>query len=440
MGEVSSFLNFKLNRQLWDALEEAGFTSPTPIQSSAIPSALAGHDIMGIAQTGTGKTAAYALPVLMKTKYAQGNDPRALVMVPTRELASQVEDAFLQFAKYTDLRIVSLVGGASIKLQREQLANGVDIIIATPGRFMDLYFEQRYTVKQVKTLVLDEADKMMDMGFMPQLRKLLEIIPRKRQNMLFSATMAEKVIKLSEEFLEYPEVIEVTPQASVMSAITQEVYHVPNMLTKIHLLGHFIQTLAFEKVLIFTKTKVNANNLFKYISRKITDSVRVIHGNKDQNTRLNAINDFRNSDIKILVATDVVSRGIDIQEIGLVVNFDVPLVYEDYVHRVGRTGRHFQAGKAITFVNPAELYHIEKIEEIIQSKIPVLEIPPEVPISPTPKEEKIDQERDIDIQKRKEDPDFKGAFHEKKEKPKSKVKTKVKTAGKKPPFGKFRKK
>lgn len=425
-AEATSFLDFKLNRQIWNALEEIGYNSPTPIQSRIIPLALAGHDLMGIAQTGTGKTAAYALPIIMKTKFASGADPRTLVMVPTRELATQVQGAFLQFAKYTDLRIVSLVGGASIKLQREQLEGGADIIIATPGRFMEMYFEGRFEVKQLKTLVLDEADKMMDMGFMPQLRKLLEVIPVKRQNMLFSATMSDRVKKLSEEFLEYPEIVEVTPQASVVQTITQEVYHVPNIMTKILLLGHFLQTLPFEKALIFTKTKTNANNLFKYIERKVMKSVRVIHGNKDQNTRLNAINDFRQNDIKVLVATDVVARGIDIQEIELVINFDVPLIYEDYVHRVGRTGRHYKEGMAITFVNPAEEYHIAKIEEIIQGKIPVLPIPSQVKVQATPKQEMIDMNRELDHQRRKEDPEFKGAFHEKKERPKTTTKTKKK--------------
>jgi ATP-dependent RNA helicase RhlE len=419
MGQESnSFLDFKLNKQIWSALEEIGFDKPTPIQAQAIPLAIAGHDVMGIAQTGTGKTAAYSLPLIMKVKYAQGKDPRGVIMVPTRELASQIDQAIRLFAKYTDLRIVTLVGGASIKLQRENLEPGCDIIIATPGRFMDLYFEKRFELKLVKTLVLDEADKLMDMGFMPQLRRLLEILPVKRQNMLFSATMSEKTIELSNEFLEYPEVVEIAPTASVIETITQEGYLVPNLMTKIGLLDYFIKKAEFEKVLIFTKTKKSANDIYKFIDRKITDSVRVIHGNKDQNTRLNAINDFRADDVKIMVATDVVARGIDIREIDLVINFDVPLIYEDYVHRVGRTGRHFKAGRAVTFINPAEAYHISKIEKIINSKLPILEMPAEVTKLPTPKEEKQAIDKEIDYQRRAEDPDFKGAFHEKKERPK----------------------
>jgi ATP-dependent RNA helicase RhlE len=418
--EAISFLDFKFNKQIWSALEEMGFDKPTPIQAKSIPLAMAGHDVMGIAQTGTGKTAAYSLPLIMKVKYATGKDPRGIIIVPTRELASQIDEAIRQFAKYTDLRIVALVGGASIKLQREQLEQGSDIIIATPGRFMELYFESRFELKFVKTLVLDEADKLMDMGFMPQLRKLLEILPVKRQNMLFSATMSEKTIELSNEFLEYPEVVEIAPQATVIDTISQEGYLVPNLMTKINLLDYFLRKSQFEKVLIFTKTKTSANDLYKFIGRKITDSVRVIHGNKDQNTRLNAINDFRASEVKIMVATDVVARGIDIREIDLVINFDVPLIYEDYVHRVGRTGRHFKAGRAITFINPAEVYHIGKIEKIINSKLPMLDLPAEIPKLPTPKEEKQVIDKEIDYQKRAENPDFKGAFHEKKERPKPK--------------------
>lgn len=423
-----TFRDFKLNKQLWSALDEEGFESPTPIQAKAIPLGLAGHDVMGIAQTGTGKTAAYVLPLIMKLKYAQGQDPRAVIFSPTRELATQIEDAAKKMAKYTDLRIIGLLGGASIKLQREKLEDGADIIIATPGRFMDLYHEQRFGVRQIKTLVLDEADKMMDMGFMPQLRKLLEIIPVKRQNMLFSATMAEKVVRLSEEFLEFPEVVEIAPQATVVDTIDQTAYDVPNFRTKVELLLHILDEQRHQKVIVFTKTKHNANNLYKYLERKFSKAIRVIHGNKDQNTRLNAIADFRNDKVDVLVATDVMSRGIDVREVNLVINFDVPLIYEDYVHRVGRTGRHYDEGRAITMINPAERIHFERIEELINSKVTKAPWPTKVEVFPTPKEEKIAMDREMDIVKRQANPDFKGAFHEKKRKPEAK---KAKAKGRK---------
>lgn len=412
-----TFRDFKLNKQLWSALDDAGFQTPTPIQAKAVPLCLAGHDVMGIAQTGTGKTAAYVLPLIMKLRYAQGMDPRAVVFSPTRELASQIEEAARTMAKYTDLRIIGLLGGASIKLQRDKLTEGVDLIIATPGRFMDLYHEQRFGVRQIKTLVLDEADKMMDMGFMPQLRKLLEIIPVKRQNMLFSATMSEKVMRLSEEFLEFPEVVEIAPQASVVGTIDQEAFEVPNFRTKVELLLHLLDEHRHKKVIIFTKTKHNANNLFKFLERKFSKAIRVIHGNKDQNTRLNAIADFRNDQIDLLVATDVMSRGIDVREVNLVINFDVPVVYEDYVHRVGRTGRHYDQGRAITMINPAEKIHFERIESLINHTVPKSPLPPTVKVFPTPKDEKQTMDREVDAVKRKENPAFKGAFHEKKKKP-----------------------
>lgn len=415
MDEPNGFEAFKLNKQLLLAVGELGFQSPTPIQEKAIPLAMAGHDLFGIAQTGTGKTAAYLLPILMKLRYAQGEDPRAVILAPTRELVIQIEANARNLAKYTDLRIVALYGGKAPKHQAEELKKGTDLIVATPARFTELYQLLAFYPKQIKTLVLDEADRMMDMGFMPQIRKILEVIPRKRQNLLFSATMPEKVVKLSEEFLEFPQRVEVAPQATTLETIEQRLYRVPNLKTKINLLSWFFSHEQSEKVIVFAKTKETANNIFKYIERKVTPSVKVIHGNKDQNARLNAIDTFKQGQTKVLVATDVSSRGIDVSDVSHVINFDVPLVYEDYVHRIGRTGRIFREGAAWTFANPAEEYHISKIEELIRKKIPQHELPPDVEVEATPFEEKQAILREIDYQRRKENPDFKGAFHEKKQ-------------------------
>ncbi|HMP98449.1 MAG TPA: DEAD/DEAH box helicase [Cyclobacteriaceae bacterium] len=415
---ITSFEDFKLNRQLLNAVADMGFGTPTPIQHKCIPAALGGGQIIGIAQTGTGKTAAYILPLLMKLKYAQLNEPRALILAPTKELVLQIEEHAKALAKYTDLRILGIYGGIGPKTQIEIIQNGVDIIIATPGRFMEIYLKEELPTKQIKTLVIDEADKMMDMGFMQQLRKILEVIPRKRQNLLFSATFHPKVERLSEEFLEFPVRIEITPQATPVETVTQVLYHVPNIKTKINLLEYFLSKQEFEKVMIFARTKSIADDVFSFVERKHLGPVRVIHSNKGQNARINAMNEFKEGNLRVLVSTDVSARGIDVSDVSHVINFDVPLVYEDYVHRIGRTGRAMKEGAAITFANEAELYHIQKIEKIIRQQIPVIEIPSAVEITKTPFEEKQDMARQIDIQKRRENPEFKGAFHEKKQPPK----------------------
>lgn len=411
---TQSFENFKLNKQLLEAIKEAGYAKPTPIQEKAIPLALAGHDVLGIAQTGTGKTAAYVLPVLFKAKYAQGQNPRVLILAPTRELCMQIEEAVIGFGKFTDLRYVCLFGGLGPKTQIEKLKAGVDIIISTPGRFMDLYKKGEIFVREIKTMVMDEADKMLDMGFTPQIRAILEVIPTKRQNLLFSATFSEKVERLSTEFLEFPERVEISAQATTAETIHQIKYLVPNIKTKTNILEHILADENVKRVIVFTKSRKNAESVYTYLSRKNLGEIRVIHANKGQNTRINSMEDFKAGDVRILVATDVAARGLDITMVSHVINFDVPLIYEDYVHRIGRTGRAEQDGAAITFVNPAEIYHFERIEEIIRMTVTEANIPDEVSITPTPFIEKQIYDREIDGQKRKENPDFKGGFHEKK--------------------------
>jgi len=411
----STFEQFKLNRQLLDAVRDAGFHNPTEIQKKSIPIILGGQEVIGIAQTGTGKTAAYLLPLLMKVKYAQGNDPRALILVPTKELTIQITEHAKQLARYTDLRILPIYGGVGVKPQIEQIQNGVDILIATPGRFMEIYLKGDLPTKQIKTMVLDEADRMMDMGFMFQVRKIIGVLPRKRQNLLFSATFPAKVEELSADFLEFPIKIEVTPQATPAQQVEQELYYVPNLKTKINFLEYLLKdTEEFNRVMIFARTKTNADNVFKYLERKGLGPVKVVHSNKSQNTRINSVNEFKGGGLRVLVSTDVTSRGIDVTDVSHVINFDVPTLYEDYVHRIGRTGRALQSGKAITLATQAEDYHVKKIEKLIRQQIPMKELPSGVEIAKTSFEEKQEMAREIDHQKRREDPDFKGAFHEKK--------------------------
>jgi ATP-dependent RNA helicase RhlE len=411
-----SFEDFKFNRQILNAIADAGYTEATPVQQKAIPPILNGQDVMGIAQTGTGKTAAYILPIIMKLKYAQGDHARALIVAPTRELAMQIEENAKAYAKYTDLRVVTVYGGLGPKTQIENINKGVDIIVGTPGRFMDLYLAGHIVTKTLQVLVLDEADKMMDMGFMPQINRILEVVPVKRQNLLFSATMSDKIHELSGNFLEFPTVIEVTPQATPAQTVNQKIYHVPNVKTKINLLRRLLEVEGdITKLMVFCKTRTAAEDVYKFLLRKYGEAeVRVLHANKGQNTRINSMNSFKNDEVKILVATDVASRGIDVSDVSHVINFDVPVVIEDYVHRIGRTGRALQSGEAITFCNPAEEYYLNKIQKLIRQTIPVQPIPADVFIEETPYEERQDQNKEIDMQKRRDDPDFKGAFHEKK--------------------------
>jgi ATP-dependent RNA helicase RhlE len=412
--KASTFEQFKLNRQLLDGVREAGFTTPTDIQEKCIPIILGGQEVIGIAQTGTGKTAAYLLPLLMKVKYAQAKEPRAIILVPTKELTLQVVAQTVSLAKYTDLRILPIFGGVGIKPQIESIQNGVDIIVATPGRFMEIYLKGELPVKQIKTLVIDEADRMMDMGFVFQLRRIIGILPRKRQNLLFSATFPAKVEDLSADFLEFPVKIEITPQATAAKQVEQELYHVPNIKTKINFLEYLLEhEEEFNRVMIFARTKSTADNVFKYIERKSLATAKVVHSNKEQNTRINSVNEFKEGKLRVLVTTDVTARGIDVTEVSHVINFDVPTQYEDYVHRIGRTGRASQTGKAITFATKAEEYHIQKIEKLIRQRIPVKKLPTDLEIAETSFEEKQEMAREIDYQKRREDPDFKGAFHEK---------------------------
>jgi ATP-dependent RNA helicase RhlE len=411
-----TFEEFNLNRQILNAVADAGFTVATPIQEKAIAPVLSGQDIFGIAETGTGKTAAYVLPILMQLKYAQGDAARALILAPTRELAMQIAEHVKIFSKYTDLRSVVVFGGIGPKTQIEQIKAGVDIIIATPGRFLDIYLSGHINTQYLKFLVLDEADKMMDMGFIGSIHRILEVVPRRRQNLLFSATMSELVHKIAGDFLKNPTIIEVGEQATPAQTVTQVLYEVPNFKTKINLLQHLLKNdVDFKRLMIFCKTKTVADNIFSFIERRFgPEAVRVIHANKGQNTRINSIAAFKEGNLRVLVATDVASRGIDVAEVSHVINFDVPIIIEDYVHRIGRTGRAYAKGDALTFCTEAEKYYIKKIEKLMRQSIPVVPLPEEVFVEETPYEERQYIAREIDNQKRKDDPDFKGAFHEKK--------------------------
>lgn len=413
---MPTFEDFKLNRQLLNALEEADFQTPTPIQEKAIPILLGGSDLIGVAPTGTGKTAAFLLPLLMKVKYAQGDAPRALILAPTRELILQIGKQLELLGKYTDLRHMLLIGGKSVKTDVEEVLKGVDILVATPRRFMDVYQKAYFNVRQIKTLVMDEADRMLDMGFTPQIQAILEIIPaKKRQNLLFSATMPPRVLKLCEDFLDFPERVEVAPPTQAAETIEQLYYAAPNFRTKLSLLEFLLKKKEeFPRVLLFTRTRRQANDISKFLARKLNEEVGVLHANKDQNTRINALEGFKEGRLRLLVATDIASRGLDVPEVSHVFNVSVPRHYEDYIHRVGRTGRAFRAGTAISLCDMSDRFHLERISERAKQKIQAVEMPKEVEIFETPFEELQTMRKEIDLIRQREDPTYQGAFHERK--------------------------
>lgn len=412
---MATFEDLKISKSILKAIEELGFTEPTPIQEKAIPMIRSGVDVLGIAQTGTGKTATYLIPLIMKLVKADGNDPRALILVPTRELAIQVGEDLEDLTKFTNLRRATVYGGIGWTKHAELIKPGVDILVATPGRLWDLYRAEAVSLKKVKTLVIDEADRMLDMGFMPQIRNFLEVLPVKRQNLLFSATFNEKVEEMSHEFLDFPERVEVAPSATPAELIDQFYYRVPNFQTKLNLINYLLRDEeTYSRVIVFVGTKENAEQVFKIIKRRSEGEKRILHSNKGQSTRLNAINAFKSGIIRILITTDVSSRGIDVEEISHVINFDLPSKQEDYVHRIGRTARANKTGTAISFVNPAEEFALKRIQELIRMEIPRLELPADLDLVATKHDESQAQLREIDRQKRAADPSFKGAFHEKK--------------------------
>ncbi len=413
---VESFSDFKLNRQLLDAVADMGYSVPTIIQQKAIPAILGGQDVLGISQTGTGKTAAYLLPLLRILNYAKGKDARALIIVPTRELSIQVGKAISDFARYTDLRYAVVFGGQGAKEQIAAIQEGIDLLVASPGRYLDLYLEGHINARKIKYLVLDEAERLMDKSFIGQFHRILETMPQKRQNLMFSATMSDLVKKIAGDLLDFPVEINVKPEIKTAETVSQAYYEVPNLKTKLNLLVELLSdNVLFKKVIVFCKTKVIASNTGKFLQRIFGENnVLVIHGNKTQQTRINTMVRFRTENVRILVTTDLAARGLDVPDVSHVINFDIPVVYEDYIHRIGRTGRAFRTGHSLTFVNMADAWHLLQIQKLIGQKIVQLPLPARVEVCATPFEEQQEMLRETDRQKRRDQPDFKGAFHEKK--------------------------
>lgn len=412
-----TFADLKVTRQYLDVLEEMGISDPTEIQRKAIPRIRAGQDVIGIAQTGTGKTLAFLLPIMAMLSHAQGKGPRCVILTPAKELALQIADVARRLAERTDLRVQVVYGGVGHRAQQEQMEDGVDLVVATPGRFMELYLRQAFTTKEMTHLVLDEADRMMDLGFMPQLRRLLEILPTKRQNLLFSATFPPKTEEMAGEFLLWPTRVEASPESTPVSTVVQSGYRVANFGTKLNLLLALLsEEDTPEQALLFVREKDQAERIGQKIAAGLTHSVRTLHANKGQNSRINAMDAFKSGELRFLVATDVASRGIDIPQLDLVINVTVPRDPHDYIHRIGRTGRAKRMGQAITLVDPSEKAALQRIEALLGAPLDFQQIPEEIEEVATPKWEAQAMARAIDREKRKADPTFKGAFHEKKRK------------------------
>jgi ATP-dependent RNA helicase RhlE len=413
-----TFADLKVTRQYLDALDAMGISEPTEIQRKAIPRIRAGQDVIGIAQTGTGKTLAFLLPVMAMLSHAQGKGPRCVILTPSKELALQIADVAGRLAARTDLRVQVVYGGVGHRAQQERLEAGCDLVVATPGRFMELYLRHGFTTKEMTHLVLDEADRMMDLGFMPQLRKLLEILPRKRQNLLFSATYPAKTEEMAGEFLLWPTRVEAAPQSTPVETVVQSGFRAPNFGTKLNLLAVFLNREDIpQQALLFVREKDQAERIGQRIAEDVTPAVRTLHANKGQNSRIHAMELFKAGDIRYLVATDVASRGIDVPQLDLVINVTVPRDPHDYIHRIGRTGRAKRSGQAVTLVDPSEKPALERVEALIGQRISFEDLPSNVSEAPTPSWEAQAMARAIDREKRKADPTFKGAFHEKKRKP-----------------------
>ncbi|NBV07595.1 MAG: DEAD/DEAH box helicase [Flavobacteriia bacterium] len=373
-----TFNELDLIEPILNALDNLGYTNPTPIQEQAIPIILSGNDIMGCAQTGTGKTAAFAIPILQNlTKNPRPDGKRkirSLILTPTRELAIQIEENIKEYGRNLDQRHAVIFGGVSQVKQVNQLKNGVDILVATPGRLLDLQQQGCIDLRHLEIFVLDEADRMLDMGFIHDVKKIIKLIPSKRQTLFFSATMPKEIKTLASTILTNPKQVIVTPVSSTAETISQELYYVSTSEKK-NLLLHVLDQQNVPSVLVFSRTKHGADRIVKILA-KANITAAAIHGNKSQNQRQNALNGFKTNQLKVLVATDIAARGIDIDELALVINYDVPNVAETYVHRIGRTGRAGASGKAISFCDQEERAYIKDIQKLIGLQIPVVKSHP----------------------------------------------------------------
>lgn len=413
-----TFQNLAISNPLYNAMEDLGFKNPTPIQERAFPIIRSGKNVIGISQTGTGKTLAFSLPILQDLKYSTQDTPRVLILVPTRELAVQIADQIELYAKYMTVRVLKIYGGTNINSQKKAILSGCDIIVGTPGRLYDLIAHGTLKLKSVSKLVIDEVDVMLDLGFRFQLNNIFELLPSKRQNIMFSATMTKEIKALIQDFFIAPEEISIAISGTPLDNIKQYTYSVKNFYTKVNLLSHLLQDKEeFSKVLIFIDGKRNADRVFEKLEAEFGDELGIIHSNKSQNFRLNTIERFDNDKIRILLSTDIMARGLDLEKISHVICFDVPEYPENYIHRIGRTGRAEHVGKSILLCAEYETEARLMIEKLMDKSIDEIEFPEGVEIS----KQLTPAERPVDYVYKNQNRNTKGAesgaaFHEKKDK------------------------
>lgn len=423
---IMTFSDLNLNAPLLNALDDLGYTKPTTIQARAFSVIMSGRDVCGIAQTGTGKTFAYLLPCLRQWKFSKDTAPQILIIVPTRELVVQVVEAVKKLTTYMNVAVVGVYGGVNINTQKLEVAEGMDVLVATPGRLIDLMYDGAFKTKAIKRLVIDEVDEMLNLGFRAQLKAILDLLPPKRQNLMFSATITGDVELLMNTYFDTPERIEAAPTGTPLENIIQTAYHVPNFYTKVNLLIQLLtQHEEMSKVLVFVATKSLADDLYDELKAEFPDKLGVIHSNKEQNHRFNTVNQFTNGTYRFIIATDIIARGLDISEVTHVINFDMPEVPENYIHRIGRTGRADKKGISISFITEREQEQQARIEALMNYAVPVLPLPEDLVISDVLTEDekpKVKMKTHLVKLPKKEE---KGpAFHEKKAKNK-KVNVKV---------------
>ena len=431
---MPTFEEFNLPKSLQKAVEELGFTTPTPIQEKSFAVIMSGRDMMGIAQTGTGKTLAYLLPLLKLYKFTPTDTPKIVILVPTRELVVQVAEEVEKLTKYMSVRTLAVYGGVNINTQKTAVFQGIDILVGTPGRVMDLALDNYIRFDETQKLVIDEFDEMLNLGFRPQLTSILAMMRPKRQNILFSATMTDEVDAILNDYFEFPEEVTLSPSGTPLENITQVAYDVPNFNTKINLLKHLLNTdQSMSRILVFVNNKRISDMLHDKIDEDFPGQFGVIHSNKSQNYRLNTMAQFQEGNLRGIITTDIMARGLDISDITHVINFEMPETPEQYMHRIGRTGRADATGTALSFVTPREEEGKIEIEVLMNRELPNLPFPEDVPVStlligPEKEKEKVK----FLLKKPKLDGD--GAFQEKSAKNKKvnlggPSKTKKKTSG-----------